>query len=100
MPDSFEFMRAVLGLIGLGCAYMAGRSFAAYRKGWQKLSKLQGWILRAVVCLAGIAFRHEIDRVAIAVWAVAAGGFVMGYWQMAHQKPPEDLSRDIFPHEP
>jgi hypothetical protein len=30
-----EFLRGALGLIGAGCAYMAGRSAAALRKGWQ-----------------------------------------------------------------
>ena len=99
MPVSYEFLRGVLGIIGLGCAYMAGRSVVAVRKGWQKLSHLYGWILRAIVCLAAIVFRHPVDAIAVAIWALAALAFAAGYWQMLHHKPPEDLSHDIFPHE-
>ena len=100
MPVSFEFLRGTLGVIGLGCAYMAGRSAVAVRKGWQKLSTLYGWLIRAFVCLAAIVFRHTIDTMAMAVWGLAAAAFAVAYWQTMHQKPPEDLSRDIFPHEP
>ena len=51
MPVSFEFLRGVLGIIGLGCAYMAGRSLAAAYKRGQKTSRLYGWVVRAVLCL-------------------------------------------------
>jgi hypothetical protein len=99
MLDSYEFLRGVLGIIGLGCAYMAGRSLAAVRKGWQKISKLYAWILRALVCLAAIVFRHPVDRIATIIWGLAVVAFAAAYWQTTHQKPPEDLSREIFPHE-
>ena len=47
----------------------------AVRKGWQKLSHLYGWILRAIVCLAAIVFRHPVDAIAVAIWALAALAF-------------------------
>ena len=97
MPVSFEFLRGVLGVIGVGCAFMTGRSAVAARKGWQKLSTLYGWILRTVVCLGAIVFRHPVDNVAIVLWALAAAMFAVGYWQTTHRKPPEDLTRQIFP---
>jgi hypothetical protein len=99
MPVSFEFLRGVLGIIGLACGYMAGRSLLAVRRGWHKLSTLYGWILRAVVCLGAIVFRYPVDSVAITIWALSALAFGAGYWQAMHRKPPEDLSQDIFPHE-
>jgi len=99
MPVSFEFLRGVLGIIGVACAYMAGRSLLSVRRGWHKPSTLYAWILRALVCLAAIVFRYPVDGIAIIVWALAALTFAAGYWQAMHSKPPEDLSHEIFPHE-
>jgi hypothetical protein len=98
MSVSFEFLRGVLGIIGVGCAYMAGRSLLAVRRGWHKVSTLYGWILRALLCLGAIVFRYSVDSIAIIVWALSALLFTAGYWQAMHQKPPEDLSQEIFPH--
>jgi len=97
MPVSFEFLRGVLGVIGIACAFMAGRSVIAVRRGWQKLSTLYGWIIRSLVCLAAIIFRHPIDNIAIILWALAAACFGLAMWQTSHRKPPEDLTRQIFP---
>lgn len=98
MPISYEFLRAVLALIGVACAFMAGRTLVAVRRGWQKLSRLYGWILRAVVCLAAIVFRFPVDAMAAFTWTLAALLFALGYLQALKQKPPEDLTKDIFPH--
>jgi len=97
MPISFEFLRGVIGIIGLACAYMAGRSLIAVRKGWQKPGTLYGWIVRAVLCLAAIAFRHAVDWRAIALWTISGAAFAMATWQTSRRKPPEDLTRQIFP---
>jgi hypothetical protein len=97
MPVSFEFLRVSLGVIGLACAYMAGRSLAAVRKGWQKIGAFYGWIIRATVCLAAIAFRHPVDTIAVVLWAMAAAAFVLAAWQTGRRPPPEDLTRQIFP---
>jgi hypothetical protein len=97
MLGSFEFLRGILGVIGLACAYMAGRSLVAVRKGWQKLGALYGWIIRATVCLFAIAFRQPVDTVAIVLWAMAAAAFALAVWQTSHRPPPEDLTRQIFP---
>ena len=97
MPESMEFLRGVLGVIALGCAYMAGRSLVAVRKGWQKISRLYGWVIRMTVCLAAVAFRHSLDTVDIVIWVLAGVAFAGGYWSASHQKPPEDLTREIFP---
>src|SRR5437879_171521 len=99
MPVSFEFLRGVLGIIGVACAYMAGRSLLSVRRGWHKLSTLYAWILRALVCLAAIVFRYPVDGIEVIVWTLAALTFAEGYWQVMHSKSHEDLSREIVPHE-
>jgi len=97
MAVSFEFLRGALGVIGVACAYMAGRSLIGVRKGWQKLSSLYGWIIRGGVCLLAIVFRHAVDNTAIALWILAAFCFCAGLYQASHRKPPEDLTHQIFP---
>ena len=92
-----EFLRGVLGVVGIAFAYLAGRSVVAVRKGRQKLSKLYGWVIRTTVCLIVMAVRHPVDTVDIAVWTLAAVALALGWWNTAHQKPPEDLTREIFP---
>jgi hypothetical protein len=101
MPASLEFLRGVLGIIGLACAYMAGRSLAVVRRGWQRQRSARpyAWIIRATVCLAAIVFRYPVDAIAITLWGLSIVAFGVAYWQILHQKPQEDLSHDIFPHE-
>lgn len=99
MPVSMEFLRGVIGFIGIGCAYMAGRSVVAVRKGWQKPARLYGWIIRTVVCLAAVAFRHSVDIADIGVCALAAVAFSASLWSTSHHKEQEDLTRTIFPDE-
>jgi hypothetical protein len=100
MPVSLEFLRGVLGLIGVGCAFMLGRSAGAVRKGWQKPSRLYGWIVRAAACMVAVAIRHSIDATAIIVWAVAAAAGGFGYWAASRPRKQEDLVSAIFPDEP
>jgi len=92
-----EFLRGVLGLLGVTCAYMAGRSAVAVRKGWQKISRLYAWIVRSVLCLLAMAFRFPLDFVDILVWALALVAFTAALWSTSRQKPQEDLTRTIFP---
>ena len=99
MPVSFELLRGMLGLIGLACAYMAGRALAAFHRQEQPISRLYGWVIRTVLCLAAIVFRHTIDLTAMLLWGLAAALFGVGYMQKLHRKPPEDLTDEIFPHE-
>ena len=92
-----DFLRGVLGLLGIACAYMAGRSAAAVRKGWHKPSRLYGWIIRTVLCLADVSFRYPLDSVDILVWVLAAVAFTFALWNTSREKPQEDLTRTIFP---
>ena len=92
-----EFLRGVLGLLGVASAYMAGRSAVAVRRGWQKISRLYGWIIRSVLCLLAIAIRFPLDFVDILVWVLALVAFSIAFWSTSRQKPQEDLTRTIFP---
>ena len=97
MPVSLEFLRGVLGVIGVGCAFMAGRSLVAVRQGWQKHGALYGWLIRAAVCLSAIVFRHAVDKTAFVLWAMAAALFAAAIWQTSRRKPPEDLAGPDLP---
>ena len=92
-----EFLRGVLGLLALGCAYMAGRILDGVRKGQLKLSRLYSWLFRTLLCLLALNFRHPVDGVSLTIWALALAAFTGGFWQASHQKPPEDLTPQIFP---
>jgi len=92
-----EFLRGVLGLFGIGCAYMTGRSVIAVRKGWQKISRLYAWLIRTVLCLAAMAFRFPLDFVDMLMWALALVAFSAAMWTTSREKPQEDLTRTIFP---
>jgi len=99
VPVSFEFLRGALGVIGLGCAFMTGRAAAAARRGWMKPSRVIPWLVRDLVCLGALAVRHTLDAMAVTVWSLAALACAGGYVLTARQKPPEDLTRQIFPDE-
>jgi hypothetical protein len=99
MPGSMEFLRGVLALIGIGCAYMAARAWVTARKGWQKQTKTTGWLIRTVLCLAGVIFRHTLDALDIAAWILVAAAAVAGWWFTSHTHPPEDLTGTIFPED-
>ena len=94
-----EFLRGLLGFLGMSSAFMTGRSAVAVRKGWQKPSKLYGWAIRTLVCVVAVAFRNPLDTVDLIVWGLAAVGFAGGMLSALRQKPPEDLTRQIFPDE-
>jgi hypothetical protein len=92
-----EFLRGMLGLLCIFFAHMAGRSAASVRRGQQKITKLYAWVLRTVVCALVIVFRSPVDSMAIGVWAVSLAAFAIGMFAVSRQKPPEDLSDQIFP---
>ena len=99
MPVSFEFLRIVMGLIGVGCAFMTGRAAAAVHRGWMKPARLSPWIVRDFICLGALAVRHPVDTVAVLACSLAALAFGGGYRITVRRKPPEDLTRQIFPEE-
>jgi hypothetical protein len=98
MPNvPVEFIRGVLGLLCLFFGHMGGRAAAAAVKGLQKTTRLYAWILRMILCSAMLVFRHPIDNLVVAIWGLELVAFGLGYWMVLHQKPPEDLSHELFP---
>ena len=94
---SIDFLRGVLGVLCVFFAYMTGRTAAAARLGRFSRTRLYSWVLRTVLCGVFLVFRHPVDTMVIACWALAAGAFAAGMWLVVHQKPPEDLTHEIFP---
>ncbi|MBZ5727768.1 MAG: hypothetical protein LAP87_22570 [Acidobacteriia bacterium] len=97
MPVPIEFLRGLLGIIGAGCAHMTGRAAVGVRKGWHKPGRLYGWIVRTVLCVAAVGYRHAVDAADIIIWLLAAAAFAGGMWAAAREKKQEDLTRTIFP---
>ena len=97
MPASFEFLRGVLGVLCVLFGYMAGRSVVAVRRGAQKISRLYGWILRALACAVVVAIRHPLDAIDIGVWALTAVAVGLGWWSASREKKEDDLTHQIFP---
>ncbi len=94
-----EFLRGVLGLIAIGCAFMVGRSVAGVRKGNVKRSRLYAWTIRGSACLVAMSLRHPIVVVDIVVWALVIVAAALGYWSSTRIRKEEDLTHTIFPGE-
>lgn len=99
MPPSMEFLRGVLGLIGVGCALMLGRTVAAVRKGQLKPTRTYAWLIRTALCLAAITIRHVVDAAAIAIWSLSAIAFGFAFWEGMREKKQQDLTHTIFPED-
>ena len=98
MPNlPIEFIRGVLGLLCLFFGYMGGRAAAAVSKGQAPGRRLFTWIARMLVCSFALTIRNPIDTLVIGVWVLELAVFGLGYWAVLNQKPPEDLSHEIFP---
>src|SRR5437867_1212316 len=97
MPVPLDFLRGVMGLLCAFFAYMAGRTAALVRLGRLKKGRLYAWLIRMVLCGAAVLFRQGLDAVSIGVWTVASLAFAAAMWVALHQKPPEDLTDQIFP---
>ena len=92
----FALLRAVLGGLCVLFAYMAGRTWMAARKGRLRPSRFYAWLLRTAACAVVLIFRQSLDALAITVWVLAAAAFAGGAWAVNRQKPPEDLTHEIF----
>jgi hypothetical protein len=96
VPVSFEFLRGVLGVLAVLFAHLAGRSGAQARKRKQKLTYFYGWVIRAAVCLIVVSIRHPLGLLDLAVWALSAIAFGIGWWDAWRDRPTEDLTKEIF----
>jgi len=69
------------------------------RRGWQKPTRVYGWIIRAVLCLGAITIRFGIDATALIIWLLAAVAFAVALWDASREKKQEDLTQTIFPED-
>jgi hypothetical protein len=97
MQVSFDFLRGVLGVLGVFFAYLAGRSGVHVRKGKAKLSGFYGWVLRAAACAIVVSVRHPLGVLDVAVWVAIAAAFACGWWIATRERPQEDLTEAMFP---
>ena len=99
MPVPIDFMRGLVGVIGIGCAFMLARAVAAFREGQVRISKLYGWLIRLTLCIAAVWYpvRGSIDTADMVIFALAAAAFLAGYWGRTRVKKQEDLTHEIFP---
>lgn len=97
MPVSLDFLRGLIGLLGVGCAFLLAQSLVAVRKGRAKLSSFYAWLIRTGLCLGMVALRHSLNTEDLVIWALSATAFAAGYWDAAREKKQEDLTRTIFP---
>lgn len=99
MPVPIDFMRGLVGVIGIGCAFMLARAVAAVREGQVRISKVYGWLIRLTLCMAAVWYpvRGSIDTVDLVIWTLAAAAFAAGYWDATRVKKQEDLTHEIFP---
>jgi len=99
MPVSLEFIRGIAGFIGIGCAYLLGRSLALFRQGRERQMRFYGWIFRTLLCMIGVGLRHDVDAADIIVWTLAAIAFAAALWNYSRPKVEEDLTSKMFPED-
>jgi len=97
MALPLDFLRGLIGCLGIGFAFLFAQALVMLRKGRGKLSNFYAWMIRTGLCLGAMAIRHSIDAEALVIWTLAAAAFAVGYWEAAREKKPEDLTHTIFP---
>jgi len=96
---SFELLRGMVGIIGIGCAHMLARALVGVRQGRSKRAHFYGWLFRTLICLGAVALRHSLDITDLAIWGLAAAAFAAGWWDASRQRKVEDLTHQMFPGE-
>ncbi len=94
-----QFLRGLVGFIGIACAHMLARTIVALRRDQVKISHMYAWLVRTILCLLAVWYpeRAEIDTVDVVVWGLAAVAFAAGWWDASREKKQEDLTHEIFP---
>jgi len=97
MPLPLDFLRGLIGSLGVGCAFLLAQALVNLRKGRTRLSNFYAWLIRTGLCLGALVIKHPIDAEALVIWTLAAAAFATGYWEASREKKSEDLTRTIFP---
>jgi hypothetical protein len=101
MAVPIDFLRGLIGVIGIGCAYMLARAIVGVRTGQARVSRVYGWVIRLTLCLAAVWYpeRGSVDTADVAIWLLAVAAFAVAYWEASRVKKEEDLAHEIFPDE-
>ncbi len=93
------FMRGFVGVIGVGCAYMLGRTVLFFRQGRVRISRVYAWAIRTILCLLAVWYpgRPDLDTSDLVVWLLVAVAFGLAYWDASRVKKQEEVKLEIFP---
>jgi hypothetical protein len=97
MPVPIELLRVVLVLLAVFFGFMLGRAAVrAWRDGRRR--GLYGWTVRTLLTVGAAAWGRGVDRLVTALLVLLAVAVAGGAWAESRpRKPPEDLTREIFP---
>jgi hypothetical protein len=93
----FAFLRGLLGGLCVLFAHMAGRTWMGVRKRRVRPARFYAWLLRTAACAGVLAFRNPLATLTIVVWILSAAAFAAGAWAISRERPPDDLTHDMFP---
>ncbi len=79
-------------------AHLLGRSLARSKAVARRGLGPASWALRTLLAGAAITWRTGVDRLAAAVYVLSGAAAVAGvYLERRPPKPPEDLTKKMFP---
>lgn len=98
MVTRFLVLRIVLGLMCVAFAHMLGRSLAKRNRAARRGLGPGSWAVRTLLAGAAITWRAGIDALAATVYALAIAAAGAGFFlERRPPKPPEDLTKQMFP---
>ncbi|MCS6951373.1 MAG: hypothetical protein RMK57_10380 [Bryobacterales bacterium] len=93
-------IRLALAVLAVSFAYLTGLTAGARRRGVAPLGRLYRWILRTAVASLAVLVSGGLDPVSGVMLAVVTAGVGIGFLRGRRApKPPEDLSKLLFPKE-
>ena len=92
-----NLVRAALGLLTVFFAHFLGRSLVCLGQRRIGGARVAPWLIRFGLAVGAIIWSGGLDATALFTLAASslAGGY--GAWRQSRPRPPEDLTRQIFP---
>lgn len=96
--QDYEPIRWALAVLAGSFAYLTGLAAGARLSGVAPLGRLYRWILRTAVASLAVLVSGGLDAVSGIMLAVVTAGAGVGFLRGRRPpKPPEDLSKLLFP---
>ncbi len=100
MPARYWILRALLGLMCVGFAYMWGRAVGRPARPARRGTGVMSWTIRTLVAAAALQWGAGADLFAGLAYGVSAAAWATGFFLSRRPKSPgEDPTREIFPPE-